>query len=317
LHLMHRSLLLFALLVTLLLAACGSPAAKSQRVSGQVRPTRAMGLAPSSGPSPGARAARSSEGTSAQEQTSVADNPPDQPANPAALLDIVPLGPTVATIPVWGTRFTTPVDGISTHRRVVALTFDDGPTPRTRKIVRELDSFDDHATFFWVGSRITTDAARYSLKHGEELANHTWDHPNMHGLSSAEASAELGLTNARIAEFTGSPPTWFRSPFNRLYSAEFQQVRAHGLLYANYDVTSVDWMKGVTEAEVLAEVDGTLRPGGILLMHDSPKNPPRFLPAVLRLLKRRGYEVVTLTDLAQMGPPVTSPLRLGMKGLRH
>jgi peptidoglycan/xylan/chitin deacetylase (PgdA/CDA1 family) len=234
------------------------------------------------------------------------------------LVSITTTLPTVSVRPKWAARFTGIIDGVRTNRRVVALTFDDGPTAHTRKIVDELDVYGDHATFFWVGSRITTDAAAYSMAHHEELANHTWNHPNMWKLTSAEASAEIGLTSARIAHFTGAPPTWFRSPFNRLFANELAQIRAHRLLYANYNVTTVDWIAGVTADEILSKLSGSLRPGGVILMHDSPgHNPTGYLPRVLDLLKAQGYEVVTLTELAQMGPPVNEPLTLGIKGLGY
>jgi peptidoglycan/xylan/chitin deacetylase (PgdA/CDA1 family) len=235
-----------------------------------------------------------------------------------ALLGMTTAFPTVSIPPSWAGRFGGVINGVQTSQPVVALTFDDGPTRNTREIVNDLKAYGDHATFFWVGSRITTDAARYSVAAGEELANHTWNHPNMWKLSSAEASAEIGLTSARIAQFTGHPPVWFRSPFNRLFTNELAQIKAHRLLYANYDVTSVDWMADANENEILQKIASGLRPGGVILMHDSPQHDPaKFLPAVLSLLKARGYRVVTMSQLAQMGPPVNEPLTLGIQGLGY
>ena len=224
--------------------------------------------------------------------------------------------PTVSKPGRWSLPFTGVINGVHTNRRVVALTFDDGPTAHTHAIVDALSAYGDNATFFWVGSQITTDAAQYAIAHHEELANHTWNHPNMWKLSSAEASAEIGLTSARIAQFTGKPPAWFRSPFNRLFPKELAQIKAHGLLYANYNVTSIDWMSGVSDADVLDKISASLTPGGIVLMHDSPGHDPmQLLPKVLGFFKARGYDVVTLTDLAKMGPPVNEPLTLGIRGL--
>ena len=218
--------------------------------------------------------------------------------------------PTKSRAPVWGRAFRGVIDGVKTPDKVVALTFDDGPTDRTHRIVDVLDSFGAHATFFWVGSHITTDATTYSVSHGEELANHTWTHPDMNGATSQEASEQLGWTSARIAQLTGTTPTWFRSPYNRLYTLERAQVRAHGLLYANYDITSLDWAAGSTAQSVVAEIEMGLHPGGIILMHDSPNHDPLpYLPAVLSLLKARGYSMVTLSDLATMGSPEVYHLR--------
>jgi len=222
---------------------------------------------------------------------------------------------TVSRPPRWAKGFGRGVNGVHTRRKIVALTFDDGPSPATRTLVDDLHRAKAHATFFWVGSRITTDAARYAITHGEELANHTWSHPNMRRLTSEEASAQIGMTSARIAEFTGRPPTWFRSPFSRVYQEELAQIRAHGLLYANYEVTGADWMDRSTRTDVLRHIDAQLRPGSIIIMHDTLRNDTEYLPAVLKLLKRRGYQLVTLTALAHAGSPMERPFTLGSQGL--
>jgi peptidoglycan-N-acetylglucosamine deacetylase len=238
---------------------------------------------------------------------------------PASLDSSTPVRPaaqlTMSKRPAWAKAFTGVVNGVRTNEKVVALTFDDGPSSRTRELVDDLHAAGAHATFFWIGSRITTDAAEYAISHHEELANHTWSHPNMLHLTSQEASAQIGRTSARIAQFTGAPPTWFRSPFSRLYRHELAQIRAHGLLYANFEVTSGDWTPGSSEADILNSIDSRLRPGSIIVMHDIPSNDLKFLPAALRLLKQRGYRLGTLTTLAQMGSPVDAPLTLGVRGL--
>jgi peptidoglycan/xylan/chitin deacetylase (PgdA/CDA1 family) len=246
----------------------------------------------------------------------------DNSAEPAADSDadtatVVPLDyPTTSVPPVWADDFSGVINGVVTDKHLVALTIDDGPTAHTKAIVDQLAQAHMHATFFWVGSRITTEAAQYAVSHGEELANHTWTHPNMRKLSSEEASEQIGYTNARIAQITGQAPIWFRSPFNRLYSRELAQIEAHGLLYANYNITSADWMD-VSDADMLGKIEDGLRPGGVILMHDSPKHNPKVLPAVLRLLQHRGYRAVTLTALTHYGPAVREPLTLGAQGLGH
>ena len=75
-------------------------------------------------------------------------------------------------------------------------------------------------------------------------------------------------------------------------------------------------MRGVSEARILGEIDKGLRPGGVILMHDSlTHDPTKYLPTLLKRLRKRGYQMVTLTALAEIGEPVEEPLRLGSKGL--
>ena len=297
--------------VLLTLAACERVGASS------VTPEERNGMAlwPTSNSADTSPSADASAGPSLLDDHS--DEPTDSIDASAAPAPDEPRMHTLATRPPWAGDFDKIVNGVNTKEKVVALTFDAGPTAHTRQIIGELDAAHAHATFFWVGSRITTDVAIYAVAHREELANHTWSHPNMRRLTSMEASEQIGFTNARIAAITGFTPVWFRSPFNRLYLPELQQIRAHGLLYANYDVTSVDWMKSMSRADVLLKIDETLRPGGVILMHDSPGHAPKYVPDVLRLLHRRGYQVVTMSALAQMGKPVNEPLRLGVGGLGY
>jgi peptidoglycan/xylan/chitin deacetylase (PgdA/CDA1 family) len=240
---------------------------------------------------------------------------PDGDVAALPLIHFQPRYPAVSAVPTWGQTFDGVVNGVSTGESVVALTIDDGPSENTHQVIDEIASFGDRATFFWVGARITSESAVYALSKGDELANHTWNHPNMALLNSAEASAEIGLTSARIAQFTGAPPVWFRSPFNRLFAPELQQIQGHGLLYANYDISSADWIESMSEADIVNKVASELKPGGVILMHDSPGRPPKALHAVLKMLHDRGYSVVTLSQLAQQGDPVQAPLRLGTQGL--
>lgn len=220
---------------------------------------------------------------------------------------------TVSQPAAWEARYVgDDVIGVRTTQREVALTFDDGPSAYTRQIVDALDAAGAHATFFVVGSRITTDAIRYSTSHGEEIANHTWDHPDMRHLTSAEASAEIGLTNARITRITGTDPAWFRSPFSRLYPVENEQMRAHGLLYADWTIATDDWMPGVDTASIVARVERGLAPGAVIVMHDGPAVSADALPEVLRAIQARGYRMVTLSDMAKTAEPDRRRLRLGV-----
>jgi peptidoglycan/xylan/chitin deacetylase (PgdA/CDA1 family) len=221
----------------------------------------------------------------------------------------------VVTPPAWAASYRGMIDGVETNQKVVALTFDDGPTSRTRGIVAELTKARAHATFFWVGSRIDTATARFAAAHNDELGNHTWSHPEMGSLTAEETSEQIGWTSARIAQVTGLSPVWFRSPFNRVFGAELSQVAHHGLLYANYNVSSNDWIKGATEKGIVWTIMHNLHPGAVVLMHDSPTHDPRYLPQLLRALRRAGYRAVTLTSLARLGPPIKGLFRLGQQGL--
>lgn len=209
----------------------------------------------------------------------------------------------------WTARFYgVRVQGVRTNRRVVAMTFDDGPTVETTRIVDDLSAASDHATFFMIGTHITTAAVDDVVAHGDEPANHSWDHPNLHYVSSKESSEEIGLQSQRIDAITGTPPIWFRSPFDRAWTKEIAEIQRHGLLYADFSVNTHDWRPDVSDAEVMAQVHDELHPGGIVVMHEGIPHTVAILPRVLSYIRSRGYKVVTLTALAQLGPPIGPPL---------
>ena len=89
---------------------------------------------------------------------------------------------------------------VDPDKPMIALTFDDGPGPGTRRILRALESVDGRATFCMVGDRVRDYAqtARMVASQGSEIATHTLSHPNLAKLSAGEVRAELEQSIAAI-----------------------------------------------------------------------------------------------------------------------
>src|SRR5438876_8229057 len=107
-----------------------------------------------------------------------------------------------------------PVYCAGTRGRSFALTFDDGPSPYTLRLVRVLRRAGARATFFEVGNRVGTwpAGARASARVGE-LGNHTWSHARLVSLSLRDAWRELAWTQDAIGRVAGSVPRLFRPPY--------------------------------------------------------------------------------------------------------
>jgi peptidoglycan-N-acetylglucosamine deacetylase len=180
----------------------------------------------------------------------------------------------------------------SRAQRQVALTFDDGPSRYTPEFVSVLRRYDATATFFVIGRQLAGQARtlRLALRYGNEIANHTWDHRGASYL-------QLLATNNAVRRATGFRPCLFR----RIGGAIGSVATAHalGMTTVQWDVDPRDWALPGTGA-IVGRVLGAIRPGSIVVMHDgggSRWQTLAALPYILRGLQRRGYQVVTTSEL--------------------
>jgi peptidoglycan-N-acetylglucosamine deacetylase len=202
-------------------------------------------------------------------------------------------------------RDATPLYCGGRHGRYVALTFDDGPSLYTPRILRLLRRARARATFFVIGSRA---AARPGLVHAESLlgavGNHTWTHPRLVSLSRRDVIRQLLRTQAAIVRATGGVrPRLFRPPYGVGTPDETAAVHALGLVDVRWSVDSLDSRPGASAATVLRRVSAGLRPGAIVLFHDIYPWTVAALPRILRTLRARGLTPVTIPELVALDPP--------------
>ena len=186
------------------------------------------------------------------------------------------------------------------RRREIALTFDDGPDPvATPLLLAILRRFGARATFFVIGERGVP--YPYLIKQmaadGHEVGNHTFHHPKLTTLDPRTIREELAATTEAIDPIAG-PPRWFRPPGGD-YSPQVAGVaREAGLNLAMWTVNSGDW--AAPPPKLLAErVLARAEPGAIILLHNGTLGTVRALPEIIVDLKRRGYDLVTVSELAR------------------
>ncbi|WP_225849054.1 polysaccharide deacetylase family protein [Streptomyces sp. HPF1205] len=154
----------------------------------------------------------------------------------------------------------------------VALTFDDGPDPRsTAAFLDVLDALDTKATFFVLGESLARarHLGREIAARGHELAVHGWTHePRLLPAPVAEAAA-IARTAAAVENLAGAPPLWYRPPFGVLTGDRLLAARAAGLRPVLWSAWGRDWTAAATPASVLAATRADLRGGGTVLLHDS------------------------------------------------
>ena len=189
---------------------------------------------------------------------------------------------------------------IDPDRPMIALTFDDGPGPGTRRILRALEAVDGRATFCMVGDRVDAYAqtARMVASQGSEIATHTLTHPNLAKLSAEGVRAELEQSIAAIERVTGVRPGVLRPPYGSTSEDVRQVCRDMGVVIANWNVDTEDWRVRDAEA-ILNHVLDNARDGAIVLCHDLyPETAAAMERAVVELAER-GYQLVSVSELLQ------------------
>ena len=182
------------------------------------------------------------------------------------------------------------------HKKVVALTFDDGPdgntTPQALDI---LAKYHIKATFFVQGKNIAGNESilKRMKSEGHEVGNHSWNHPVLTKLSLEDAKKQITDTESAITSVLGTSSKLMRPP----YGAISDDIRnGIDLSYILWNVDSLDW-KSLNEAKILAEIQHQVSNGSIILMHDIHQPSINALPRVIEYLKEQGYSFVTVSEL--------------------
>ncbi|HMZ48108.1 MAG TPA: polysaccharide deacetylase family protein [Flavobacteriales bacterium] len=186
---------------------------------------------------------------------------------------------------------------VSTAReaRTVHLTFDDGPDPEvTPWVLDTLGALGVKATFFCVGRNIQAHPAVFKRlrDEGHAIGNHTWDHGDAWRTQARawyrEVLACQQLTGTRL----------FRPPYGHLTNRAIAALRRR-FQVVMWDVLAHDYEEGWTDQQRIALTVGRVRPGSIIVFHDSPKCAARMrasMPEVVRRLKTAGYRFDILPE---------------------
>ena len=182
------------------------------------------------------------------------------------------------------------------HKKVIALTFDDGPNATTTPQALDiLAKYKIKATFFVQGKNIAGNEAilKRMQAEGHEVGNHSWNHPVLTQLSLEDAKKQITDTEDAIKSVLGKSSKLMRPP----YGAISDDIRnSLDLSFIMWDVDSLDW-KSKNEAAILTEVQRQTTDGSIILMHDIHQTSVNALPKVIEYLQGQGYSFVTVSEL--------------------
>jgi peptidoglycan/xylan/chitin deacetylase (PgdA/CDA1 family) len=193
-------------------------------------------------------------------------------------------------------------------RREVALTFDDGPAPATAGIISTLHRYRATATFFVIGRRARKrpDLLRAITRARHEVGNHTLTH-RVRRRDRVALRMELRATSAIVRSATGVAPRVFRAPHGITTPLVIATAQAAGMITVGWDIDSRDWtIAGRPPGKIVRRVAKLIKPGSIVLMHDGGRprrHAAEALPRILRMLDKRGYRTVTVSQLLARACP--------------
>lgn len=185
-----------------------------------------------------------------------------------------------------------------TGKKLVALTFDDGPssatTPRLLEILYEKDA---PATFFMLGkmARANPDIVKRVEKEGHVVASHTMYHQNLVRISTGAAKDDIAESKSIFNDILGHDPTFTRPPYGNVNNTVRDNVGTPIILWS---VDTLDWESKNTE-DILSVTKEQVHDGAIILMHDIYDATVDSIPVIIDELRKDGYDFVTVSELAK------------------
>ena len=183
-------------------------------------------------------------------------------------------------------------------RKVIALTFDDGPGPSTPQVISVLEQYHVPATFFEIGENVAQYPQYTTMvaTAGYPVEDHTWNHPDLTTIPLSQFPYQIDQTQNEIRSLTGRTPTCVRPPYDSWNAPVLNQIAQRGLTTMSYSIDPRDWsLPGV--GTIIGRVVGAAFPGAVVDMHDgggSRAQTVAALPQIITQLQAKGYTFVSI-----------------------
>lgn len=188
--------------------------------------------------------------------------------------------------------------------KVVALTFDDGPTELTNDILAILDKHCAKATFFWLGKNLSNkvDIIKKAKENGHLIANHSWDHTNGTNLNNSELwENQVWRTFVELKKF-GIQSNYYRPPFGGITQEQIDFLGNKDIKTVLWSITTMDWDKTQNDyKDIAGKFKLYLHKGAIVLLHDydfgKSDQKLKALEKIIEYGKSQGYSFVTIENI--------------------
>lgn len=206
--------------------------------------------------------------------------------------------------------FGTIVPRVETGTKKIALTFDDGPAPRkTDEILRILSEENVRGTFFLTGAAIAENPGELEkiIRAGHEVGNHSYNHKRMAFSSPGVVASEIEKTDELLRQGGWSGPIHFRPPYcSKLFTLPYY-LSSRNRLTITWDVEPETFVSGTDE--IVRHTIEKTRDGSIILLHimtDQRADSMAAVKPIIRALRERGFEFVTIAELLSAEKKIVS-----------
>ena len=186
----------------------------------------------------------------------------------------------------------------------VALTFDDGPSGHTTKLLDYLNENDIRVTFFLVGNRMNSFAStvKRQAAEGHEMGYHSYAHATQTGLSDYQIRSDFDKSNNNLKSMTGREFTVWRTPGGAYNDRVLKAVPVPHIFWS---VDTLDW-RHRSSGSTYASIVNNSKDGSIVLMHDLYSSTVSGAISAMDVMQKGDYEFVTVTELlSRDGTPPT------------
>lgn len=208
------------------------------------------------------------------------------------------------------TEATTTKETIDKNKKMIAFTFDDGPSQNTERILDVFKKYNGKATFFVVGENIenNTDILKRIVDEGHELGSHTWSHTNLSNLDSNGIINDYNKMKDKIYEYTDYEISTLRPPYgshNDTVKSTCESLKTGIIMW---DVDTLDWQSR-DAGSVANVINQQASDGSIVLCHDLYESTADAIERVIPGFVEEGYQLVTVSELLSVD---TGEVELGV-----
>ena len=192
-----------------------------------------------------------------------------------------------------------PIYSVDTEENKIALTINCAWNADDIDLILEtLSKNEIKATFFMVGDWVEKfpDAVKKIYESGNEIANHSESHAHVNNLNYEKNVEEIIKCSDRIKAITGNQTTLYRGPYGEYNDTVIKSATDNNHITIQWSIDSLDYT-GLTSEQMWERIEPKLEKGSIILMHNGTENTAMSLDMIIKNIKDKGYEPVTVSEL--------------------
>jgi peptidoglycan-N-acetylglucosamine deacetylase len=193
---------------------------------------------------------------------------------------------------------------VKTNEKWIALSFDDGPAGPTSHVLDILKENEVEAAFFCIGKKISgnEELIKRIVRDGHIIGNHSFSHhPFFDFFSSRKMLNDMIEMNQLVKDITGLSPRFFRPPYGVTNPNLKKAVMMGGFISIGWSIRSYDTVIK-NRHRLLNKILSALKPGAILLLHDTSETLVAILPELLKAIRYKGFQIVRLDKMVNLNP---------------